>query len=287
MLRLRAVAAALAACCAAVALPAHAAQTPSYCAQISQALPGVSVSDCQSQTLSPGGGRSVKGMPLLVRRIPAQQGGKGTPVRILLLGGIHGDEPTSSAIIFRWMRKMQAPDARQFSWSIAPLVNPDGMLAGKKTRVNARGVDLNRNFPTPDWQRETERYWKRVTGRDPRRYPGRAALSEPESRWLDEEIRRFQPDLIISVHAPFGLLDFDGPAAPPKRFGLLRYEPIGVYPGSLGNYGGGQRKVPVVTIELPHAQDMPKDAEVDRIWRDMLNWVGRSVTAQKLADARP
>ena len=75
--------------------------------------------------------------------------------------------------------------------------------------------------------------------------------------------------------------------APPTRFGRLRYDPIGVYPGSLGNYGGGQRKVPVVTIELPHAQDMPKDAEVDRIWRDMLNWVGRSVTAQKLADARP
>jgi hypothetical protein len=236
--------------------------------------------------LAPGGGRSVKGMPLLVRRIPAQAGVKGKPVRILLVGGIHGDEPTSSAIIFRWMKKMQAPDARQFSWSIAPVLNPDGMLARDKTRVNARGVDLNRNFPTPDWQRETERYWKRVTNRDPRRYPGRTALSEPESRWLDEEIRRFQPDLIISVHAPFGLLDFDGAAAPPKRFGLLRYDPIGVYPGSLGNYGGGQRKVPVVTIELPHAQDMPKDAEVDRIWRDMLSWVGQSVTGQKLADAR-
>ena len=284
-MQVRAIAAALAACCV-TALPAHAAQPPAYCAQISQALPGVAVSDCQAQMLAPSGGRSVKGMPLLVRRIPAQAAVKGKPVRILLVGGIHGDEPTSSAIIFRWMKKMQAPDARQFSWSIAPVLNPDGMLSREKTRVNARGVDLNRNFPTPDWQRETERYWKRVTNRDPRRYPGRTALSEPESRWLDEEIRRFQPDLIISVHAPFGLLDFDGPAAPPKRFGLLRYDPIGVYPGSLGNYGGGQRKVPVVTIELPHAQDMPKDAEVDRIWRDMLSWVGQSVTAQKLADAR-
>jgi hypothetical protein len=66
----------------------------------------------------------------------------------------------------------------------------------------------------------------------------------------------------------------------------LRYEPIGEYPGSLGNCGG-ERKVPVVTIELPHAQDMPKDAEVDRIWRDMLNWIGRSVAVQKLVDARP
>jgi hypothetical protein len=169
-------AAALAACSAAAGLPALAAQQPAYCAQISQALPGVAVSDCQAQLLAPGGGRSVKGVPLLVRRIPAQAGGKGKPVRILLLGGIHGDEPTSSAIIFRWMRNMQTPAARQFSWSIAPLVNPDGMLAKQKARVNARGVDLNRNFPTPDWQRETERYWNRVTSRDPRRYPGRAAI---------------------------------------------------------------------------------------------------------------
>jgi hypothetical protein len=276
----------LAACCVAAAVPAHAAEQPAYCAQISQALPDVNESDCQAQLLAPGGGRSVKGVPLLVRRIPAQAGGKDKPVRILLLGGIHGDEPTSSAIIFHWMRNMQTPAARQFSWSIAPVVNPDGMLAKQKTRVNARGVDLNRNFPTPDWQRETDRYWNRVTSRDPRRYPGSTALSEPESRWLDEEIRRFQPDLIISVHAPFGLLDFDGPAAPPKRFGLLRYDPIGVYPGSLGNYGGSQHKVPVVTIELPHAQEMPNEAEVERIWRDMLSWTERSVSGQKLAAAR-
>ena len=276
----------LAALCASCALPVLAATPPAWCAQLSRALPGVSAADCQAQLLTPGGARSVKGMPLLVRRIPAQAGGKARPVRILLLGGIHGDEPTSSAIIFRWMSRLQTPVARQFSWSIAPVVNPDGMLAKQKTRVNARGVDLNRNFPTPEWQRETERYWTRITSRDPRRFPGRAALSEPESRWLDEEMRRFQPDLIISVHAPFGLLDFDGPAAPPKRFGLLRYEPIGGYPGSLGNYGGGQRKVPVVTIELPHAQQMPNEAEVERIWRDMLSWVGRSVTGQKLADAK-
>ena len=99
-MRARAVAVALAACCVAAASPAHAAQQPAYCAQISQALPGVAVSDCQAQLLAPGGGRSVKGVPLLVRRIPAQAGVKGKPVRILLLGGIHGDEPTSSIMSY-------------------------------------------------------------------------------------------------------------------------------------------------------------------------------------------
>jgi hypothetical protein len=273
----------LAAVILAAAVPASASQPQAYCAQISRALPGVSTAHCQAQMLAPGGGRSAHGLPLLVRRIPAQASVGSKPVRILLLGGIHGDEPTSSAIIYHWMRNMQTPSARQFSWSIAPLLNPDGMLAAHPTRVNAHGVDLNRNFPTPDWQRESERYWVRTTGRDPRRFPGRAPLSEPESRWINEEIRRFQPQLIVSIHAPFGLLDFDGPAAPPTRFGRLRYEPIGVYPGSLGNYGGGQRKVPVVTIELPHAQEMPSDAEMERIWRDMLVWIGRNVAGEKLA----
>jgi hypothetical protein len=42
----------------------------------------------------------------------------------------------------------------------------------------------------------------------------------------------------------------------------------------------------VVTIELPHAQEMPNEAEVERIWRDMLSWTERSVSGQKLAAAR-
>ena len=280
---MRTAAAALAALALGVVVPSRAAQPQDYCVQFSRALPGVSVAQCQAQMLAPGGGRSVKGLPLLVRRVPAQASAGGKPVRILLLGGIHGDEPTSSAIIFRWMANMQTPAARQFSWSIAPLLNPDGMLARTPARVNAHGVDLNRNFPTPDWQRETSRYWTVTTGRDPRRFPGKAPLSEPESRWVNEEIRRFQPQLIISVHAPYGLLDFDGPAPAPTRFGRLRYDPIGVYPGSLGNYGGSERKIPVVTIELPHAQEMPSEAEVDRIWRDMLAWIGKNVLGQKLA----
>lgn len=266
------------------AAPAAQPSPPVHCTQLGQTLPGVKAADCQAQQLGPSGGRSVKGLPLLVRRVPAAASGKARATRILLLGGIHGDEPTSSAIILRWMRNLGTPAARQFSWSIVPLANPDGMLTKRQTRTNARGVDLNRNFPTHDWQRETERYWVRTTGRDPRRFPGKTPLSEPESRWLDEEIRRFQPDLIVSVHAPFGLLDFDGPAtSPPTRFGRLRYDPIGVYPGSLGNYGGAQRKVPVVTIELSHAQQMPNDAEAEKIWRDMLVWAGRNVISGKLA----
>ncbi|HJV54240.1 MAG TPA: M14 family zinc carboxypeptidase [Noviherbaspirillum sp.] len=219
---------------------------------------------------------SRKGFPILKRVIPAARSSK-EPVRVLLLGGIHGDELTAAAIVFQWMQWMHAAPAQDFEWEVAPVVNPDGMLAGKPQRVNANGVDLNRNFPTPGWRQDAPRYWARVTRRDPRRFPGSAPLSEPETRWLNEEMERFRPHVIISVHAPFGVLDFDGPAPAPRRFGRLYLSPVGVYPGSLGNYSGVHKNVPVITIELPNALAMPPQAEVRRIWQDMLGWIARNV----------
>ncbi|HCN87797.1 MAG TPA: murein peptide amidase A, partial [Oxalobacteraceae bacterium] len=62
--------------------------------------------------------------------------------------------------------------------------------------------------------------------------------------------------------------------------GRLVFSRVGVYPGSLGNYSGVQRNVPVITIELPNARAMPSDAEVHRIWQDMLTWIRRNVPQQ-------
>jgi hypothetical protein len=161
-----------------------------------------------------------------------------------------------------------------------PVVNPDGLLAPKPNRVNANGVDLNRNFPTPEWEKDAPRYWKVRTHSDPRRFPGHQPLSEPESRWVNEEMVRFRPDVIISVHAPYGVLDFDGPVQPPHKFGRLELSRVGVYPGSLGNYSGVHKNVPVITIELPNALKMPPEAEVKRIWDDMLGWINGHVVSQ-------
>jgi protein MpaA len=265
-----------------LAAPAVARDAPSadWCKQLTVRLPGISVAACQRSALKPTGATSLKGFPILARHIPPKDGAadKPPPVRILLLGGIHGDELTASAIVFKWLEFMQTPVAREFHWNIVPVVNPDGLLAAK--RVNANGVDLNRNFPTPGWQQEAPRYWARKTGSDPRRFPGKAPLSEPETYWLNREMEQFQPHVIISVHAPFGVLDFDGPAPAPRRFGRLLLNRVGVYPGSLGNYSGMHKNVPVITIELPNARAMPSDAEVKRIWLDMLNWIQRNVAHQ-------
>jgi murein peptide amidase A len=259
-----------------------------WCKRVTPRLPGVSIAECQSSNLAPSGAQSRQGLPILMRRISAAPNGKGgSPIRILLLGGIHGDELTATAIVFQWMQWMQTPLAQEFQWSVAPLVNPDGLLAPKPKRVNANGVDLNRNFPTPGWEHDAKEYWARVTKSDPRRFPGRAPLSEPESKWVNDEMARFRPHVIISVHAPFGVLDFDGPVKPPRRFGRLIFNRVGVYPGSLGNYSGMHKNVPVITIELPNALTMPPEAEVRRIWLDMLTWIQRNVPREMTASATP
>ncbi len=266
-------------CCGAplCAAPSSSASQAAWCKRLAVRLPDVSVAACQASNLQPSGGVSTNGFPILSRQISSADRGDRKPLRVMLLGGIHGDEMTSSAVVFKWLQQTQMPLAREFFWDVVPVLNPDGLLAARPSRVNARGVDLNRNFPTPDWQQEAPRYWSKATASDPRRFPGKGPLSEAETRWLKAEIDRFKPNVIVSVHAPFGVLDFDGPAPVPERFGRLQFNRVGVYPGSLGNYSGLHRNIPVITIELPNAQAMPPAKEVDRIWIDMLTWIKLNV----------
>jgi hypothetical protein len=94
---------------------------------------------------------------------------------------------------------------------------------------------------------------------------------------LHNELDSFKPDLIVSIHAPYGLLDYDGPSAPPPKLGRLFLDQVGIFPGSLGNYAGVNRGVPVVTIELPNALLTPTDAEMRQMWLDLLRWVNERV----------
>jgi murein peptide amidase A len=229
----------------------------------------------------------VNGVPIFAREVPPPSPGTNKPKRILMVGGIHGDELTSVEIAFTWLARLGDAQARQHHWKVVPLLNPDGFLIAKPTRMNARGVDLNRNFPTPNWAKEAKKYWEVTTGKDPRRFPGTQPLSEPESRWLDGQLKSFKPDVVISIHAPLGLLDFDGPPPPPRKIGRLFLDQIGLYPGSLGNYAGLHRGVPVVTLELPNAQEMVSEAEQNRMWEDLLEWLNKNIQAREAKPSSP
>ncbi len=92
-------------------------------------------------------------------------------------------------------------------------------------------------------------------------------------------MREFKPQLIVSIHAPYGVLDFDGPSVPPSRLGRLYLDQVGVFPGSLGNYGGVHKGVPVVTVELPNSTRTPLDAEMRQMWQDLLRWTNERLGA--------
>ena len=193
-----------------------------------------------------------------------------------MIGGIHGDELSSAAVALHWINLAKQLPA-DVHWRFIPVLNPDGLMAKPAKRVNANGVDLNRNFPTPNWDRDAKVYWEKRTGKDPRRWPGLKPLSEPETQFLFNEMSRFKPNLIVSIHAPYGVLDFDGPTVPPSKLGRLYLDQVGIFPGSLGNYGGVYKGVPVVTVELPNSTRTPLDAEMRQMWLDLLRWMSERI----------
>jgi protein MpaA len=131
-------------------------------------------------------GRSVRGRPIKAVRV-----GDPDAERVaLVVGVIHGDERAGLAITRRLRRLGKTIDAQL--WVIDSL-NPDGARA--RSRRNARGVDLNRNFP---------HRWRGGVPRWSGYYPGPRAASEPETRAAMRLARRIEPDLSIWYHQPWG-----------------------------------------------------------------------------------
>ena len=135
-------------------------------------------------------GRSVQGRTLVARVL----GPDSATRRIVLVGCIHGDECAGRAILAAAERR--AVPANVQLW-LVPTLNPDGEAAS--SRQNARGVDLNRNFPYR---------WRAVPG--PTYYSGPRPRSEPETRAAMRLIARVRPDVTIVYHQHEDLVDMAG-----------------------------------------------------------------------------
>lgn len=184
----------------------------------------------------------------------------------LIFSMVHGDENTPLYLgieLANWMHEHQA-SFKNHRIVIAPLVNPDGFFKTPRTRMNARGVDLNRNFSTYDWKSRALKSWKTKYRSDPRRFPGSTPSSEPETLFQEKLIRQMKPQKILSIHAPLNMMDYDGPnGLALARFSReyvkkcltlrqrLRAISSGFFPGSLGNYAGQELGIPTLTLELP------------------------------------
>jgi murein peptide amidase A len=161
-------------------------------------------------------GHSIEGRPIFLFSDAAPD----PALKVLVFGDIHGDEVAGMRIARRLIAA-EAPARTELL--VVPTVNPDGVAAG--TRGNARGVDLNRNFPYR---------WRPLDGGE---YSGAAPLSEPETRATYGLILRQKPDVTIWFHQPFGLIDKpEGNPFAARRFADLIGLPLvrlrGSYPGS-------------------------------------------------------
>lgn len=189
-------------------------------------------------------GASGEGVPLRVFGPDAD----GTP---LVFAAIHGSETDTTLALSAALRLVAPGELR---WAAVLAANPDGMLRG--TRGNAAGVDLNRNFPSAEWERRTVRhFWAPGTGQVVELSTGGRAGSEPEVRALIGLIERLAPPVVLSLHAPLALVLERRPTAfgrlLARRTGLRHAERVDYETPGVLEAWAQEQDVAALTLELP------------------------------------
>jgi protein MpaA len=207
-------------------------------------------------------GRSAEGRQIVVRQLgdPAIGG------RLLVFDCIHGDECAARGQIVPLANGCPDPAANIY---IVPNLNPDGFA--RNTRVNGRGVDLNRNFPAG---------WKPIGESGDPEYAGPRPFSEPESRLAARIIRRLQPEATVWFHqdaASHPYVRAWGQSVPTARrfarLAHLRFRLMEWLPGTAPNWQNHQfRGTSSFVVELPpgklgNALRIKLSAAVDRLAR--------------------
>ena len=194
----------------------------------------------------------ILGYSLQHRPIELLTAGDGEEV-ILVIATIHGNEDAGTPLVYKLVNVLKQRPALLESRTvlIVPVANPDGMAL--RTRSNAAGIDLNRNFPAMN----------RINNQQ----HGIEGLSEPESQILHDLILSRKPVRIASLHQPLVCLDYDGPAEPIARFMnmycSLPVKKLGGRPGSLGSFCGIDQNTPIVTVEFKKSDSQ---LTADELW---------------------
>lgn len=170
---------------------------------------------------------------------------------LLVIAGIHGEEADACMVLSRALRLLRTPPEHT---AVVICANPDGVAMA--TRGNARGVDLNRNFPATNWSHHPVQCRMFIESpRVTRLSPGVSAASEPETQALLQLIKSLAPHEIVSLHSPLGCVD--SPIATPlaqklaDQLKLPLVQSIGYEtPGSLGSWCT-ESHISCITLELP------------------------------------
>lgn len=201
-------------------------------------------------------GTSLQGRPIIAER----QGLAGAPRVLVVSGQMHGEEWPGPLVVDRIRRLPLSPRSNTQIWTVRTM-NPDGGARGH--RFNARGVDLNGNFPNK-WVYQP---------RGPR-YAGTRPLSEPESAAMARFLTWIQPNLIISLHGFSQMVDTTGGglrAARARAFSqLANIGPAAAVPcggpchGNMTDWYTATSRVHGVafTVEMPHSSLLPRACNV-------------------------
>lgn len=160
---------------------------------------------------------------------------------VLVIGVFHGDEPQGEYLIGKYLEKYP-----QTNLLMLPRLN------SSSTRTNKNGVDLNRNFPTKNW----------VCSEKNEYYGGDCPASEPETKFVIDTVEKYQPKIILTLHAPYKVVNYDGPRnnIVEKISEIMNYpieESIGYpTPGSFGTWAGIERNILTITLELDEEIDV-------------------------------
>jgi hypothetical protein len=222
-------------------------------------------------------GQTVEGRDIVIYSDSDFTQTSGAPDSTLIIGGMHGDETATVLLLEDFMARHVGKGKFTAPVVVLPLANPDSYE--RRSRYNARGVDLNRNC---DFN------WSTDSLEPPGPYP----WSEPEICALRDFITEWQPKKIVSLHWALAEIDADGPQSTPLAQALwnaldeserrpyrVRVTIDGrgkrrlqhtyqICPGSLGQWVGygmvypdGSRPA-MITLELPYdpaAESRPDD----------------------------
>ena len=166
---------------------------------------------------------------------------------IYLMAGVHGDEVEGVFVLKEIIDWLKENDEYDLPTIVLPILNVDGYRAG--TRVNAHGVDLNRNLPAKSWTDEAK---------EPKYNPGAKALSEPENQYLVKLFSKYPPGIILSMHSWKPFINYNGDCLDLAEI-LQKHNQYEIMddikghptPGSLGDYGPEKYGAPVLTFECP------------------------------------
>jgi len=192
---------------------------------------------------------------------------------ILVIGVFHGDENQGEYVINRYLKACEtakyytgcdneADGAAEFSKKRrAPQKNDVyyiPRLNFSKTRVNKNGVDLNRNFPAKNWELSKKDEY----------FGGNSPASEDETKFIVSLMENVAFDAIITIHAPYKIVNYDGDRGGEALFLANKVSKITGYPvrkdigyptpGSFGTYAGVERDIPTITVEVD--EDEPCDS---------------------------